>query len=77
VDSTEQYDDKTPFQPITLDCAIPASKAEKDTGKLSAVVAYKICYINNNDSKLTLSLDIGEAIRVNLIIVLPMFKNGN
>ena len=38
VDSYEQYDDEHLFQPITLDCAIPASKAEKDTRKLSIVV---------------------------------------
>ena len=44
VESYEKFDDAVPFQPIMLNCAIPAYEAEKHTGKLSAVVTYKTRY---------------------------------
>ena len=40
----KQYDDSKHFQPITLDCAIPASEAEHENGKLSVVLTYKTRY---------------------------------
>jgi len=65
VESYEQFDDAVPFQPIMLDCAIPASEAEKDTGKLSAVVTYKTQYKKSDGSMMTISFGLGEAIKVN------------
>ena len=74
VEKYEQYDDAQPFQPITLDCALPASEAEKTTGKLTAVVTYKTRYVDKEGRSLTLSFGLGESIQVNAIIGLPTFK---
>ena len=74
VESYEQYDDEHPFRPITLDCAVPQSEAEKTTGKLTAVVKYKTRYVDKDNNPLTLSFGLGAAIRVNAIIGLPTFK---
>ena len=70
----EQFDDKKPFRPITLDCAVPQSEAEKTTGKLTAVITYKTRYRDNEGQQLTLSFGLGAAIRVNAIIGLPTLR---
>ena len=75
VDSYEQFDDSDAFLPITLDCAIPATAAEKDAGKLTAVVTYKTRYHGNDDQPLLLSFGLGDAIAVNEIIGLPTFRD--
>ena len=74
VEKYEQYDDVKPFRPITLDCALPASEAEKTAGKLTAVVTYKTRYFDSQGKKLTLSFGLGESIQVNAIIGLPTIK---
>ena len=38
VDSYEQYDNDNPFNPITLDYAVPSSDSDKVANKLTAVV---------------------------------------
>ena len=70
----ERYDDVVAFQPITLDCAIPTSNAEKDKGKLSSVVTYKTRYHKEDGTMMTLSFGLGEDILVNAIIGLPTFR---
>ena len=57
VASYEHYDDDTPFQPITLDCAVPSSTAEKDASKLPAVVTYKTRYTSTEVRFRTIHLD--------------------
>ena len=74
VEKYEQYDDAQPFWPITLDCALPASEAEKTTSKLTAVVTYKTRYVDKQGKNLTLSFGLGESIQVNAIIGLPTIK---
>ena len=39
--SYKRYDDDSPFQPITLDYAVPSSAAKKGSCNLSVVVIYK------------------------------------
>ena len=68
VESFEQFNDHPPFRPITLDCAVPVSEAQKTTWKLTAVVTYKTRYVDNKGKKLTLSFGLGASIRVNAII---------
>ena len=68
VESYEKYDDANPFQPITLDLALPASKTEMDAGKLSAVVTYKTRYFDKNGKIMTISFELGDYITVNAII---------
>ena len=46
VQSYEQFDDSTPFTPISLACAIPSAESEKNENKLTAVVTYKTRYLN-------------------------------
>ena len=46
--SYEQYDDANQFQQITLDCAIPASEADKDSGKMPADVTLKTRYCDKD-----------------------------
>ena len=59
VECYKQYDDAIPLQSIMLDCAIPASDAEKDTGKLSVVVTYKIRYKKSDGNMMTISFGLG------------------
>ena len=56
-----------------LDCAIPASESEKNTGKLSAVVTYKTRYKKSDGNMMTISFGLGEAIKANAILGLPIF----
>ena len=51
VDSYEQYDDAKPFNPITLDCAVPSSDTENTANKLTVVVTYKTILSDNNGKK--------------------------
>ena len=74
VENYEQFDDADAFRPITLDCAVPQSEAEKTTGKLTAVITYKTRYRDNEGKKLTLSFGLGASIRVNAIIGLPTLR---
>ena len=74
VEKYEQFDDANPFRPITLDCAVPQSEAEKTTGKLTAVVTYRTRYVDKVGKNLTLSFGLGASIRVNAIIGLPTFR---
>ena len=57
--SYEQYDDDNPFHPITLDCDIPASEAEKESGKFSAVVTYKSSYCDMDGKIIPVSFGLG------------------
>ena len=70
----EQYDDANAFQPITLDCTVPASTVKKEAGKLLSVVTYKKRYNKKDGSMMTLSFRLGESISVNAIIGLPTFR---
>ena len=70
----ERYDDEAVFQPITLDCDVPTSDAEKETNKLSSVVTYKTRYYKKDGTMMTLSFGLGEKILVNVIIGLPTFR---
>ena len=74
VHSCERYDDALPFQPITLDCAVPSSVAEKDSCKLSVVVTYKTRYAYKSGKMVTLAFGLGNDIAVNAIIDLPTLK---
>ena len=56
-----------------LDCVIPASEAEKDTGKFSAIVTYKTRYKKSDGNMIRTSFVLGEVIKVNVILVLPIF----
>ena len=72
--SYEQYNDANSFQPITLDCAIPASEVEKESGKLSAVITYKTRYCDKDGKIIPTPFGLGELITVNATINLPTFK---
>ena len=74
VESYKQFDDEVPFQLIMLDCAIPATEAERDTGKLSVIVTYKTQYKKTDGTMMRISFGIGEAIKVNTIPGLPTFR---
>ena len=73
--SCEQYDDVSPFQPITLDYAISAYEAEKNTGKLSDIVTYKTRYNDKEGNMLILSFGLEESVTVNAILILPTFRD--
>ena len=73
VASYEQFDDSNPFIPISLDCAILSSQAEKEASKLTAVVTYKTCYQDKEGNNITLSFGLGLAIKVNPIVGLTTF----
>ena len=72
--SYEQYNDENPFRPITLDCAVPTSAAEKEASKLSAVVTYMTRYTDDNGKPITLSFGLGDDVTVNAIIGIPTFR---
>ena len=74
VKSYEQYDDENPFRPITLDCAVPTSAAEKEASKLSAVVTYITRYNDASGKPVTLSFGLGDDVTVNAIIGIPTFR---
>ena len=74
VESYDCHDDTDEFQPITLDCFVPSSAAEKDAIKLSDVVTYKTRYHDKNGKMITLSFGLGEAISINTIIGLSTFR---
>ena len=73
--SYKRYDDDKPFQPITLDCAVPSLAAEKDTSKLPVVVTYKTRYTDVKGDMVLLSFGLGEAISVNAILGLPILRS--
>ena len=74
VDSYEQFDDATPFQPIGLDCAVPSADTNAIGNQLTAVVMYKTRYRDENGAPVTLSFGLGKAIKINAIIGLPTIK---
>ena len=74
VHSYEQFNNAQPLAPISLACAIPSSEPEKESSNLTAVVAYKIRYTNNDKQIWPFHLALGQAVKVNSIIGLPTFK---
>ena len=70
-------DDVNPFQPIGLDCAVPSADANAVSNQLTAVVTYKTRYMDTAGKPVTLSVGLDKAIKVNAIISLPTFNNGN
>ena len=74
VHSYEEYCDNNPFQPIALDCAVPVSKSDTTSNKLTAVVRYKTRYTDPEGNNLMIAFGLGESVSVNAIIGLPIFK---
>lgn len=68
VRSYKQCDDANPFQPITVQCAIPASETKYDSNKLSAVITYKTRYCDKDGKLIMVLFGLGETITVNAII---------
>ena len=74
VDSYEHFNDKQPFHPIELDCAVLNSDFKKNCNKLTAVVTYKTRYCDQSGKMITISFGLGESVSVNAIIGLPTLK---
>ena len=74
VQSYEQFDDNTPFAPISLACAVPSADSKKNENKLTAVVTYKTRYFTKEGKRVTLSFGLGLGIKVNAIVGLPTFR---
>jgi len=70
----EKYDDADAFQSITLDCAVPSTVARNDSGKFSAIVAYKTRYNDASGKIMTLAFGLGGANTVNVIIGGPTIR---
>ena len=62
VDSYEQFDDVTPFQPIGLDCDVPSVDTNAIANQLTAVAAYKTHYRDENGAPVTLSFGVAQGI---------------
>ena len=70
--SYEECNDRNPFHPLKLDCAVPtADAADSLEGKLTAVVTYRTRYVLPSGEPATLKFGLGKDITVNAIIGLP------
>ena len=69
-----QYDDKKPFEPLQLLCAVKDLQAtESEHGKLTAIVRYKLRY-KQSGKQCYLSFGLGADVTVNSIIGLPTLR---
>ena len=71
VSSFEQYNDPNPFQPLSLDTAVPTAAGDELTGKLTAVAKYFTRYGEDSEKPVTIEFGLGPSIQVNAIIALP------
>ena len=70
-----QYDDKEPFEPIRLECAVQdAAKIESEHGKLTAIVRYFTPYRSKDNKPVILSFGLGPGVAVRSIIGKPTLK---
>ena len=72
-----RYDDRDPFLPIELQCALSEENSTAPTdeaNKLIAVVTYRTPYIDQKGKPVTLSFGLGENVSVRTIIGLPTLK---
>lgn len=75
--SYSRYDDKNPFLPIELQCAVTEANSthgHDDSNKLIAVVTYRTPYVDQGGKPITLSLGLGTNVSVRTIIGLPTLK---
>ena len=73
-----RYDDRNPFVPIELQCALSEEGAPttvvNEANKLIAVVTYRTPYVDQAKKPITLSFGLGENVSVRTIIGLPTLK---
>ena len=70
-----QYDDKEPFEPIRLECAVQdVAKVENEHGKLTAIVRYYTPYVSDENKPVLLSFGLGSGVAVRSIIGKPTLK---
>ena len=72
-----RYDDRNPFLPIELQCALTEENNDATTNeanKLTAVVTYRTPYTDKSNEPITLSFGLGENVSVRTIIGLPTLK---
>lgn len=75
--SYSRYDDREPFMPISLQCALSDDNnvgETNDENKLVAVVTYRTPYTSNTGDAITLSFGLGHNVSVRTIIGLPTIK---
>ena len=70
----KQFDNINTFCPMGIDCAVPSVDADNMANQLLAIDIYKSRYTDNYGKPITLSFDLGKAIKVDAIIGLPTFK---
>ena len=72
-----RYDDRNPFRPIELQCALAEEGNDagtKEANKLIALVTYRTPYTDKSNEPITLSFGLGENVSVRTIIGLPTLK---
>ena len=70
--SYEECNDATPFNPLKLDCAVPAADAVDSLyGKLTAVVTYRTRYMMPSGELVLHKFGLGKDITVNAIVGFP------
>ena len=74
--SFERCNDPTPFQPISLDCAIPLPDRDACMNRLTAVVVYRTRYSLSDGTPATVAFGLGDNTTVNAILGIPTLKNG-
>ena len=68
-----QYYDSNPFQPTSLNCAIPSDNSDLDNNLIPVVTYNRHCTLSDGNCA-TLISGIQRAISVNAIVGHPTFK---
>ena len=61
----EEYRDPEPFEPLSLDGAVPNPTSNNVSNKLTSVVTYRTRYTSNENKPVIMSIGLGESIQVN------------
>ena len=70
-----QYDDKNPFDPIKLQCAVDDNGlSAPENGKLTAIVRYHTPYKFTDGSPVLVSFGLGKDVAVRSILGLPTLR---
>ena len=70
----EEYRDPDPFEPLSLDGAVPNPTSNNVSNKLTSVVTYRTQYTSNKNKPVTMSIGLGESIQVNAILGIPQIQ---
>ena len=70
-----QYNDKEPFEPIRLECAVQdLERVENEQGKLTAIVRYLTPYTDTENKPILISFGLGSGVAVRSILGKPTLK---